>query len=74
MRSIAQQYYPGEYQLTGETVVTYDMKQYIVADNIVVNGLAVTSIWLVLLLSFRSLIIPFLLVLTIEGSIWINLT
>ena len=74
VHSIAQQYYPGEYQLTGETVVTYDMKQYIVADNIVVNGLAVASIWLVLLLSFRSLIIPFLLVLTIEGSIWINLT
>lgn len=74
VRGIAEEHYPGTYYLTGESVVTLDMKDYITADNIIVNGLAVASIWLVLLLSFRSLLIPFLLVLTIEGSIWINLT
>ena len=37
------------------------------------NGLAIAAVWLVLLISFRSLLIPFLLVLTIEGAIWLNL-
>lgn len=74
VRALAQQYYPDRYLLTGESVVTYDMKTSITADNIVVNGLAIASVGLVLLISFRSLIIPFLLLLTIEGSIWINLT
>ncbi len=74
VRAVAQKYYPDAYYLTGESVVTYDMKEAITADNIVVNGLAIASIGLVLFLSFRSIIIPFLLVLTIEGSIWLNLT
>lgn len=69
VRAIAQRYYPDSYYLTGESVVTADMKTTITADNIVVNGLAVASVGLVLLISFRSLIIPFLLLLTIEGSI-----
>lgn len=74
VRAIAQEYYPDRYHLTGESVVTSDMKVTITADNLVVNGLAMVTVGLVLLISFRSLIIPFLLVLTIEGSIWINLT
>lgn len=74
VRALAQKYYPDAYHLVGESVVTYDMKESITADNIVVNGLAIASIGLVLLLSFRSLTIPILLVLTIEGSIWLNLT
>lgn len=74
VREIAQHYYPDSYHLAGESVVTSDMKDSITADNIVVNGLAIAAVGLVLLISFRSLIIPFLLLLTIEGSIWINLT
>lgn len=74
VRAIAQKHYPDRYYLTGESVVTADMKSSITADNLVVNGLAIASVGLVLLISFRSLIIPFLLLLTIEGSIWINLT
>lgn len=73
VRQTAQQFYPDSYYLTGESVVTYDMKTTITADNVVVNGLAIISVGLVLLISFRSLSIPILLLLTIEGSIWINL-
>lgn len=74
IRDLAQKYYPDEYLLTGESVVTSDMRTTITADNIVVNGLAIASVGLVLLISFRSLTLPFLLVLTIEAAIWINLT
>lgn len=73
VRAIAQEYYPDAYHLTGESVVLSDMKTSITADGIVVNGLAVGAVWLVLLVSFRSLLVPFLLVLTIEGAIWLNL-
>lgn len=73
VRDIAQQYYPDAFHLTGESVVLLDMKTSITADSVVVNALAIAAIWLVLLLSFRSLLIPFLLVLTIEGAIWLNL-
>ena len=59
--------YPDSFHLTGESVVLLDMKTSITADSIVVNGLAIAAVWLVLLISFRSLLIPFLLVLTIEA-------
>lgn len=74
VRSAAQGHYPDTYYLTGESVVLSDMKASITADSVVVNGLAIAAVWLVLLISFKSLLIPFLLVLTIEGSIWINLS
>lgn len=73
IRETANKYYPDNYYLVGESVVMRDMKTTINRDNLIVNGLAVVSVWLVLLISFKSLSIPFLLILTIEGSIWINL-
>lgn len=74
VRAIAQEYYPDAFHLTGESVVLEDMRASITADSVVVNAIAIAAVWLVLLISFRSLLIPFLLVLTIEGSIWINLS
>ncbi len=73
IRDTARKYYGDAYHLIGESVVMRDMKTSINRDNVIVNGLAIASVWLVLLISFRSLSIPFLLILTIEGSIWINL-
>ena len=63
-----------EYHLVGESVVTYDMRETIQRDNIIVNGLAILTVGLVVMISFRSLMIPILLLLTIEASIWFNLT
>lgn len=74
VRGIAQRYFPDSYHLTGESVVLEDMRASITSDSVVVNALAIIGVWLVLLISFRSFLIPFLLVLTIEGSIWINLS
>ncbi len=73
VREIANRWYPDTYLLTGESVVTADMKSVVTRDNLIVNGLAILSVGLVLLLSFRSLAVPFILVLTIEGAIWLNL-
>lgn len=73
MRSIAEIFYGEDYYLTGHNVVMLDMKTTIEADDFVVNVLAVLAITFVILLAFRSLTIPVILVLTIEFAIWINL-
>ncbi len=73
IRSLAESYYPSEAHLVGEPAVNLDMKTTITKDNRIVTVLAIISISLVLILTFRSIVIPIILILTIEGSIWINL-
>lgn len=74
VRATASDFYPGTYQLVGQSVVNYDLMDTIVKDNRVVNVAVVLSIGLVLLLTFRSLSIPLILLLVIEGATWINLS
>ncbi len=66
--------YPENAHLAGENFSTLDMSDTIRTDNAIVNGLAVLAIGLVLLFTFRSLSLPLILLLTIEGSIWLNLS
>ncbi|MCR5103047.1 MAG: MMPL family transporter [Eubacterium sp.] len=69
----ASAYYGEEFHLIGGSVSTYDLKNVISADSIKVNMIAIGAVFLVLLLSFRSLIIPVMLTLSIEGAIWITM-
>ncbi|UOQ46990.1 MMPL family transporter [Gracilibacillus caseinilyticus] len=73
VRSDMESFYNGEGYLLGESVTLYDMKSVVQKDNVVVNLLTVISIALVLLVTFRSLTIPIVLLLTIEAAVWINL-
>ena len=59
--------------LVGTSVSTSDLKEVISADSLKVNLIAVVAIFLVLLFSTRSLILPVMLTLCIEGSIWISM-
>lgn len=72
IRETAQRYYPDSYYLTGEGVVACDLKTSITADLLRVNLLAIVAIFLVLLLTMKSISLPVILVLTIETAIWIN--
>lgn len=72
IRAVAQDYYPDEWLLAGEGVSTYDMMQTVTADMAKVNLVAIAAVFIVLLLSFKSLSLPFVLVLAIESGIWIN--
>lgn len=74
VRDTAEQYYPQQYQLVGQSVINYDLKDTIVNDNRVVTFAVIAAIALVLLLTFRSLSIPIVLLLAIEGATWINLS
>ncbi len=65
--------YGDDFYTLGQSANVYDMKIIVQKDNIFVNLLAILAIFVVLLLTFRSAILPFLLVLTIEAGIWINL-
>ena len=74
IRSIAEKYYSSEYYMAGEGVSTTDLRDTITADTIKVNLIAIGAVFLVLLLTFRSLFKPLILVLVIESAIWINLS
>lgn len=74
VRAIAEEYYPGKYQLLGTTVNSYDLKDVVTADNVKVNLVSLLAIFAVLLINFRSLSIPVILLAVIESSIWINLS
>ena len=74
IRNLCEKYYPDEWYLAGEGVSTYDLMDTITSDMIKVNGLAIGAVFIVLLLSMKSITLPIILVLSIETAIWINLS
>ncbi len=70
----AENYYGDDYYTLGESVTLYDMKNVVQKDNKLVNILTVVTIALVLLVTFKSISFPVLLLLTIQSSVWINLS
>ena len=73
MRAVTQQLYGDDYYLLGENVVNYDLKDSITSDNLKVLLAGLLAIGGVLLLTFRNFTIPLILLLVIEGSIWLNM-
>ncbi|HCX64916.1 MAG TPA: hypothetical protein DHN33_06870 [Eubacteriaceae bacterium] len=73
IRETADQYYEESYHLVGESVINYDLMDTITADHGKVTFAAIIGIGLVIALTFRSLSLPIILILTIQGAIWINL-
>lgn len=73
LRDIGDEFYPEENYLVGSAVTSYDMSLIVNDDSLRIFIASVVAIGLVLLLMFRSLSIPLMLLFTIEISIWINL-
>ncbi len=74
IRNTAEIYYPGQWYLAGEGVSTYDLMDTITQDMQKVNLVAIGAVFLVLLITLRSVMLPILLVLAIETAVWINLS
>lgn len=74
IRALGDAYYPEGAFLAGESASTYDLMDTITEDNLRVNLISVGAVFIVLALTFKSLIIPFILVLSIETAVWINLS
>ena len=74
IREVAEKWYPGAWKLAGEGVSTEDLMGTVTADMGKVNFLAIAAVFVVLLLSMKSISLPVILVLAIETAIWINLS
>lgn len=74
IREIAEAYYPNAWYLAGEGVSTCDLMDTVTADMLKVNLAAIAAVFLVLLATTRSLLLPVILVLCIETAIWLNLS
>lgn len=75
MQETAQSYYPdGEVHIAGNSTNQYDFKKTFSRDNIVVSVLSIIIVLVVLLFTFKSVGMPILLIMVIQGSIWLNFT
>ncbi|MBR7061364.1 MAG: MMPL family transporter, partial [Eubacterium sp.] len=72
VRGIADKYYDNVLTC-GQSANTYDIKDVVTSDSTRVNIINILAIGLVLLLTFRSISLPVMLIMTIETSIWMNL-
>lgn len=74
IKNTAQKYYPDDYYLCGQSANMYDIKDFSQQDNNVVTLITVICIYLVLLIMTKNWFTPLLLILTIECSIWLNMS
>ena len=72
MRSIAAEYYGDNVVLVGNSTNARDLSDSFSGDNMKISVFTVLFVMVILLFTFKSAGLPVLLVLTIQGSIWIN--
>lgn len=73
VRATVSEHYGAEGRLAGAEVSVYDLRDTVQEDSGRVKLFSMLSIGLVLALMFRSLSIPFVVLIAIEVAIWINL-
>ena len=71
--SIVKSYYPEDSYITGVIPSTQDIKSIITADYSFVNLLSILGVGLVVLISFKSLIIPVVVLIPIEVAVFFNM-
>ena len=74
IRDTAKKYYPADSTVlvVGNSTNEYDFKKSFEVDNVVVTVLSILIVLAVLLGPFKSVGMPLLLILVIQGSIWLN--
>ena len=72
IRAIAQTYYGDDVILVGNSTNAFDLANSFASDNLKISILTALFVMVILLFTFKSAGLPILLVLTIQGSIWIN--
>jgi len=73
IRHAADTYYPGAALLLGASAAVDDIRQVVEYDFSVTSLVAILAVGAIIALTFRSLSLPLLLVLTIQASIWLNM-
>jgi predicted RND superfamily exporter protein len=69
----AENVYGTAYYATGSPMSTYDIGNAFRSDLTKVNIITLLAILLIVVISFRSLLLPLILVFVIEGAIWISM-
>ena len=72
IRAIAQEQYGDDVILVGNSTNAFDLASSFSGDNLKISILTALFVMIILLFTFKSAGLPVLLVLTIQGSIWIN--
>lgn len=72
IHQIAEKYYNDPVYLVGNSTNDYDLSSSFGNDNILISILSAVFVILVLLFTFKSAGLPILLILVIQGSIWMN--
>ena len=74
LHDIAKMYYGSDANIlvAGESTSQYDLCKTFATDNLVVTIVSILAVLVVLLFTFKSVGMPVLLIIVIEGCIWIN--
>lgn len=72
MHDIIGKYYDSNYYVVGNTTSAMDLSSSFGEDNLLISVLSALFVILVLLFTFKSAGLPVLLIIVIQGSIWIN--
>lgn len=72
MRQIIGKYYEGDYYVVGNSTSSRDLSSSFVTDNLMISLLSALFVIIVLLFTFKSAGLSILLIIVIQGSIWIN--
>ena len=73
IRDVAQSHYPkGQVYVVGNSTNQYEFEKSFQVDNVVVNVVSILIVLAVLLFTFNSAGMPVLLILVIQGAIWMN--
>ena len=72
LRDTGHKYFDGDIYVVGESTTEYDFLKSFSRDNVVVTVVSILIVLAVLLFTFNSVAMPILLILIIEGAIWVN--
>jgi len=71
VEGIAKNYY-NEVYVVGDSSSNYEISKSFGTDNLRISIITALLVGIILLFTFQSAALPFILVLTIQGSIWVN--
>lgn len=60
--------------IAGETVSTTELKETFKKDNVLISVFTIVAVFVIVMIIFKSLSLPIILVIIIQGSIWIAMS
>ena len=72
IRDVVGRYYESDYYVVGNSTSSRDLSASFATDNLLISVLSAFFVIVVLLFTFQSAGLPLLLIVVIQGSIWIN--